>query len=234
MTASPDKTSRPAAARTGLRSRKKAKRRQDILREAGKLFNQNGFDATTMAEIAEASSISPPTVFNYFGSKENILSALLFEGAERERTQHLAQPRQAGQPFAEIMGDLLCELSQNTMRIAGKRVWRYAEAASIRRAASEFQRLFTASDRELLRLIETFLRDYDIGLRSGREPDPGFVAQLFFDRWTGRYYEYIKDDQMPMNNHFDALREDVHKIVDLLFAPDFAAEASLKTAERAE
>ncbi|WP_050929782.1 TetR/AcrR family transcriptional regulator [Aestuariivita boseongensis] len=213
--------------------RKKAKRRQTILHIAGQLFNQNGFDATTMADIAAAADISPPTVFNYFGSKDNILSALLFEGTARERIQHLAQPRQTGLPFANILGDLFCEITENTMRIAGKRVWRYAESANIRRPNSEFQREFAASDRELLRLIRIYLTDYEIKLHTGAPPDYDFLAQLMYDRWSARYFDFIKDDDMALEDHFALLREDAQSLVALLFDESFAETASLKPAERA-
>ena len=61
-------------------------RRQTILHCAEQLFARDGIDATTIAAIAEAADVSPPTVFNYFGSKENILSALVFEGTEKARS----------------------------------------------------------------------------------------------------------------------------------------------------
>ena len=222
-------TDRPAPARgPGLRSRKKAKRRQDILRVAGTLFNRNGFDATTMAEIADAADISAPTVFNYFGSKENILSALLFEGTARERRQHLDRPRPAGLPLAEILGTLLCELSENTMKIAGKRVWRYAESANIRRTDTEFQRQFRESDDALLRLIRTYLTDYDLAPRTGAPADPEFIAQLFYDRWTARYFDFIKDDAMPVETHTALVRADAQMLVALLFDETSVQTARLK------
>lgn len=218
---------------TGLRGRKKAKRRQQILRVAGALFEANGFDSTTMAEIAEAADISSPTVFNYFGSKENILSALLFEGTERERSQHLAQPRRIGAPFSEILGDLMCEITENTLRIAGKRVWRYAESTNIRRTKTEFQRQFTESDLELVRLIRAYLGAYDLKLRSKAEPDHEFLALLVFDRWTARYLEFIKDDDMPLKAHMKTLKEDAASLVDLVFEDGFAQCANLKETEYA-
>lgn len=223
-----DTDPKPAQAATGLRGRKKARRRQDILRVAGNLFNQNGFDATPMTGIAEAAGISPPTVFNYFGSKDNILSALLFEGTARERVQHLAKPRQSGRPFAEILGDLMCEITQNTMRIAGKRVWRYAESANIRRTGTEFHQQFEQSDRALLDLIEAYLRDYALVLRSGAAPDHRFLAQLIYDRWTARYFDYIKNDSMTLEQHLDDLRGDARAMVALIFDDAFARSAPLK------
>lgn len=215
---------------TGLRDRKKAMRRQEILQNAGRLFALQGFDATTMAEIANETGVSPPTIFNYFGSKDNILTALLLEGAERERKAHLTSPRRSNESFADILGDFLCECAENTESIAGKRVWRYAESANIRLANSEFQRQFSSSDDALLGLISRFLGDYDLVQRAPGTADPEFLAKLFFDRWTDRYMAYIKDDQMPIDVYMAAIRSDVRRMVVLLFDETFAAASPLKAA----
>jgi len=56
----------------GLRARKKAMTRQAISDEATRLFMERGFDAVTLAEVADAAGVSVKTIFNYFGSKEEL------------------------------------------------------------------------------------------------------------------------------------------------------------------
>ncbi|WP_018571471.1 TetR/AcrR family transcriptional regulator [Streptomyces sp. PsTaAH-124] len=56
----------------GLRERKKRQTKQYISDVATGLFLERGFDAVTVAEIAEAANVSVNTVYNYFPAKEDL------------------------------------------------------------------------------------------------------------------------------------------------------------------
>ena len=61
-----------ASTTTGLRERKKARTRALLAETARGLFAARGFDAVTVAEVAEAAEVSVTTVFNYFPTKEDL------------------------------------------------------------------------------------------------------------------------------------------------------------------
>jgi len=61
---------RPAV---GLRERKKAKTRAAIQQHALRLFGEQGYQATTIEQIAEAAEVSPSTFFRYFPTKEDVV-----------------------------------------------------------------------------------------------------------------------------------------------------------------
>jgi AcrR family transcriptional regulator len=58
---------------TGLRERKKHAAMRRIQDCALALFDDAGYDAVTIEQVAEAAEVSPSSVYRYFGTKEQIL-----------------------------------------------------------------------------------------------------------------------------------------------------------------
>jgi AcrR family transcriptional regulator len=56
-----------------LRERKRDRTRRALIDAAIDLFERNGYDGTTVADIAEAAEIGTRTFFSYFASKEELL-----------------------------------------------------------------------------------------------------------------------------------------------------------------
>ncbi|WP_443061455.1 TetR/AcrR family transcriptional regulator [Streptomyces sp. NBC_00414] len=72
MTAARTPTPAPHA-QLGLRERKKIKTRTAIRDATYRLIEDQGYDATTIEQIAELAEVSPSTVFRYFPTKEDIV-----------------------------------------------------------------------------------------------------------------------------------------------------------------
>src|SRR5580704_17255668 len=60
-------------ASSGLRERKKARTRASLREHALRLFREQGYQATTVEQIAAAAEVSASTFFRYFPTKEDLV-----------------------------------------------------------------------------------------------------------------------------------------------------------------
>ncbi|MFJ7147905.1 TetR family transcriptional regulator [Streptomyces sp. NPDC100445] len=90
-----------------LRELKKRRTREALLRAALELFTTQGYEQTTVDEIAEAVDVSQRTFFRYFAGKEDVAFAVTrtteaaFVAAVRARPPHEAPMQALRQAFLE-------------------------------------------------------------------------------------------------------------------------------------
>src|SRR3990170_1365688 len=81
-----------------LKPQEVEQRKREIIEASRRCFLQNGFHQTTTDEICREASITPGGLYHYFGSKEEIISAVI-EDAARNTVDNLNST-------AEASGDL--------------------------------------------------------------------------------------------------------------------------------
>jgi len=91
----------------GRRERKKRQTRQSISDAATRLFFEHGFEAVSLAQVAEAADVSIKTIFNHFGSKED----LFFDRADELRDSIISAivHRPAGMTVLDSLESLLVD-----------------------------------------------------------------------------------------------------------------------------
>lgn len=220
----------PIDAEPGLRDRKKARRRDDIIAAAIELFEKKGVDATTIADIAEACDVSAPTVFNYFGSKDGILVAIIEEGSQRKRESGSRKPQQDGVPLASLVLDLCLEISQETLDIASRRIWRYAEASVIRRPDADLSERFRNNNRLLIEAIEERLALYEMCTLAGTPMDIHYLATVLHDIWMPCYLTLITEPQTTLADHKVMLSQRITPFLNYVFDDATLAATRLRQA----
>jgi AcrR family transcriptional regulator len=93
----------------GMRERKKQRTRRALIEAALRLFDEKGYEETTLAEIASEADVSTRTFFSYFASKEDVV---FFDATERmERTRALV----AASGAEESIPDLLMRIVRTSL-----------------------------------------------------------------------------------------------------------------------
>jgi AcrR family transcriptional regulator len=77
----------------GLRERKKQRTRATLIDAAVELCERQGFDRTTVDQIAAIADVSPRTFSRYFATKDAIALALVDEVLDRTTVELIRQPR---------------------------------------------------------------------------------------------------------------------------------------------
>lgn len=72
------------------RSPRKARTRAALLAAAARVYARRGFDAATVDEVAEEAGFTKGAVYDHFGSKENLLVALLDEHLAAQIAEQIA------------------------------------------------------------------------------------------------------------------------------------------------
>ncbi len=108
----------------GLRERKKARTRIAIQRQAIRLFLDQGYEGTTVEQIAAAAEVSPSTFFRYFQTKEDVVIRddydRLMLDAFRAQPRDLT-PVQAARAAIHQLAAVLGELSPDDLALEQER-----------------------------------------------------------------------------------------------------------------
>lgn len=145
----------------GLRERKKRETRQRISDLATGLFMERGFEAVTIAEIAEAADVSVNTVYNYFPAKED----LFLDRAKGvvDRLARWVRGRDAGESAAEaVLRELRAEVEAVSPRVG--LMDGYSRFMAVINESPTLKARLWALGQEVLENLDTALRE-EVGAR---------------------------------------------------------------------
>ncbi|WP_163508174.1 TetR/AcrR family transcriptional regulator [Fodinicola acaciae] len=90
-----------------LRDLKKARTHRHIADTAARLFAERGYEAVTVSEIARAAEVAEQTLYNYFPSKEQLVTDR--EQQIQDRLSELIRTRPAGTSPAAAIRDFVLQ-----------------------------------------------------------------------------------------------------------------------------
>jgi AcrR family transcriptional regulator len=99
-TAKTPSTPAPAPKRASLRERTRAAMRAEVSDVAFRLFAEQGFENTTVEQIAAAAGLSRTTFFRYFGTKEEVVLGRVGEFGRQVADALAARPAEEGPWYA--------------------------------------------------------------------------------------------------------------------------------------
>ena len=204
----------------GLRERQKTGRTQRILDAATVLFTEKGFDQVKAEEIAEQAEVSVGTLYNYFGSKNEIL--LTLTALENEQIEALAAARKAD--LTTSAADTLCNLlnvyfdPKNIM--LDKTLWRLGYALSLTHVSSEAARRFRRSDimlrQQVVDMSETLQRQ---GLLRMDLDCQTFGAALF-NNASMIFFDYTRSENKTYPDTRQEIDDMTRSLVSLAILPN--------------
>lgn len=208
----------------GLRERKKRQARQHISDLATGLFLERGFNAVTVAEIAELADVSVNTVYNYFPAKED-----LFLDRMKGVTQRVARfirARDKGESAAEAV---LRELRAAVVAVSPELGLTdgFADFMRVIEEAPTLQARLSHLQREVLDAVVTTLRE-EVGAAAD-DPLPGLVGGQI--AWVeGAVVGYVSQEMMAGRKAAEVSRD---ALVLLDEIEDLLGEKVLNYARRA-
>lgn len=167
------------------------------------LFEVQGFSSTTVEQVAVQAGVSTPTVFNYFGSKQDILLALM----ERADQQALSDARQQMPSFDNAV-DAMCHLESVIIRqeleALPASIWRELLPLGFLTPRPEAA---SSLNSRLVEEVAALLRELQ-GRGLLRESfDVDFVADFLNDYSSVLFMRLVQDDVPDLAAHEKRIRQ---------------------------
>lgn len=157
-------------------------RRDEIIEACSRIYQVKGFNEVTIKAIAELTSFSRPSIYNYFETKEEIFLALLTRECERWADKLEALPQEAGPwdrvRFTDSLASTLDD-QEVMLRIQTMNLYEIEEKSRL-----DFLRDYKRAFRRSMEAMDACLKTYKAGLT---EEEASIFRYAFFPFLYGIY-----------------------------------------------
>jgi AcrR family transcriptional regulator len=126
------------ALQPGLRARKKTKTRFAIQQEALRLFQEHGYQATTVEQVADAAEVSPSTVYRYFPTKDALVLTDDYDPIMVERFRSQPPELSVVAAFRSALRDTFTDMPPEQVKAAVERRELIQAVPELRAAFADF------------------------------------------------------------------------------------------------
>lgn len=180
----------------GLRERKKTRTREAIEAAALECLTRNGWDTTTVSDIAETADVGVGTLYNYFPSKGALVASVtrkrVLEALQRSE-EHSANGRSPAETVLPVLGEVL-----RMMDRFGKPVLREVVGTALRSAGGDLGREMMRADMMVMEEIQRRLEDLQDRELLGTSYPPAELAMLVYSTAMGLLMFYMFDDDLEL------------------------------------
>lgn len=192
-----------------LRARQKEDRRNRIVTSAQRLFRKNGYERTTIENIAEAAGVSGVTVHNYYGTKAGVLLALVIESDERLIERLDQSLRREGGDLVELTLTFARQIMDHAINNLEKDIWRQVIAAVTLEAGTQLSKAYSKLDEQLAFVLVRKLEVMQAEGQLTETVNPLHLGRALFQLQNARFIEFISSDAMTQDEIDIRLRNDL-------------------------
>lgn len=176
------------------RARGRADKRDAVLRAAARLFNEKGFHASSLDELAERLNVTKPTLYYYVKNKDEILFACVHAGLAAVRAG-IDDARRAGGSSLHQLRACMRAYAEVVMQDFGMCVIRVGEDPLPIEIRRKLRGLKSEIDLEFRRLIEQGMAEGLIARCDAKLAAFTIAGAL---SWIGRWYRAEGDLPPPV------------------------------------
>lgn len=201
-----------------------------MLRAAERLFKEKGYSATTIDEVAARAGVSPATVFNYYGTKSDLLLALIAEenAAIIQRLRELT--RRGRRSTAGVVCSYLEAITTESLARTDRGAWRQVLATIVTNAHSDLSQKYIELRQQLVREVVRLVKNLQTEGALPRHCRPEILGKVFYQVHYALFLQLVADEGVTIKTYQSRLREEIGHLVDLIcgvgITPDTDARGS--------
>ena len=159
-------------------------KRQAVLKAAVEMFNERGFHATSLEDVATSLGVSKPTIYHYLGNKDQVLLECVKIGLEQLLEAASAARKEPGRGI-DRLEKFLCRYAQINMEPFGRCVIRTPEETISPDNLPTYRSLKRKIDTAMRELIEEAITDGSVAPIDSKLAAFVFAGAL---NWPARWH----------------------------------------------